>query len=69
MRLSGSQLHPRIGLRVSGGVDALCVYEPLSVSRTTSLFGRSLRAELAWSWDLSLGIRHPVSKCTTYTGS
>ena len=46
-----------------------CVYKPLSVSRTTSLFGRSLRAELAWSWELSLGIRHSVSRYTAYTGS
>ena len=69
MRLSGSQLHPRIDLRVSGRVDALCVYKPLSVSRTTSLFGRSLRAALAWSWKLSLGIRHSVSRYTAYTGS
>lgn len=38
MRLSSGQLHPRIERRVSGRVDALCVYKPSPISGTTSLF-------------------------------
>lgn len=44
MRLSGGQLHPRLELRVSGGVDALCVCKPPPISRTTSLFREELKS-------------------------